>query len=299
MADAATTMAMRLESEEFKGMQLPLIVSVVFHLSLVIFGLVLLPLFTLDPPVIEDTPISVEILDVDDVAKTNEKPVQKPVERPPTNTSEAPPKPVQPTNKAEEPPKPVAPAPPEKIESPTPPAPQDVPDPIAKPEPPKSKPKTPEKPKEPEPKPEPKEDTSEKFKSLLKNLEENDAQEAQNKTEEKAEEQKPLLTRFSEKMTMGELDALKRQLSQCWSIQAGSRYAEELVVTLKLFVNPDRTVRDVKIVDSIRYNTDSFYRAAADSAVRAVYKCSPLDLPPNKPDLWDIITINFDPSEML
>lgn len=299
---AAATMAMRQNKMYLKGMETPFIISIVFHISLVVFGFIVIPLLKFEPPVIEDTPISVEILEIDDIAKADKEPETRPVKREPTNKAEAPPRPVMPTNKAEAPPKPVAPTPPEKMEvappDPVPPMPQDVAAPTAKPEPPKSKPKPPEKTK-PEPEKPVAEPQNEAFKSLLKNLEENESQDTAKKPEEKEGERAPLLTRFNQKMTMGELDALKRQLSQCWSIQAGARYAEDLVVTLKLFVNPDRTVRDVKIMDTIRYNTDSFFRSAADSAQRAVYRCSPLDLPPEKHDLWDVITINFDPSEML
>ena len=64
-------------------------------------------------------------------------------------------------------------------------------------------------------------------------------------------------------------------------------------------MNPDRSVRDARIINQLRYNTDSFYRAAADSAMRAIFKCSPLDLPPKKYDLWKTITVTFDPRTML
>ena len=46
---------------------------------------------------------------------------------------------------------------------------------------------------------------------------------------------------------------------------------------------------------------DRFYRAAAESAMRAVQndKCSPLKLPPDKYDRWKEITLTFDPSKMV
>ncbi len=49
-----------------------------------------------------------------------------------------------------------------------------------------------------------------------------------------------------------------------------------------------------------RYNSDSFFRAAADSALRAVHECSPLkNLPPEKYDTWHYMELNFDPKDML
>ena len=58
---------------------------------------------------------------------------------------------------------------------------------------------------------------------------------------------------------------------------------------------------DVKFVDTMRYASgDTFYVAAADSAVRAVKACSPLKgLPKDKYSTWKEIELNFDPKEMI
>jgi hypothetical protein len=60
-------------------------------------------------------------------------------------------------------------------------------------------------------------------------------------------------------------------------------------------------VQDAQIVDTMRYNSDTYYRAAADSALRAVRnpQCNPLDLPPQKYELWKTIVVTFDPRKML
>ena len=81
---------------------------------------------------------------------------------------------------------------------------------------------------------------------------------------------------------------------------AGAQDSENTVVEVAVVVNPDRTVRSAKIVDQMRYNSDTFYRAAADSAVRALNnpRCTPLNLPPEKYDQWREMTIVFDPKEM-
>ena len=54
-------------------------------------------------------------------------------------------------------------------------------------------------------------------------------------------------------------------------------------------------------VDQARYASDQFFRAAADSAVRAVRnpQCSPLKLPQGKYDDWKSISIRFDPKDVL
>ena len=103
----------------------------------------------------------------------------------------------------------------------------------------------------------------------------------------------------SQKLSMSELDALKRQIERCWNFPAGARNAQDLVVEIKVLVNRDRTVRQALIVDTARMRRDPFYRSAAESARRAVLnpRCSPLKLPPAKYDLWRSMTLTFDPRE--
>ena len=102
-------------------------------------------------------------------------------------------------------------------------------------------------------------------------------------------------------MTRRELDAFVYQLAPCWNVPTGVKYAEDLAVEIRVSMNRDMTVRDARVMDRGRYGRDSAFRAAADSAVRALRnpRCSPLKLPPEKYNLWKTIIINFDPSDML
>lgn len=54
---------------------------------------------------------------------------------------------------------------------------------------------------------------------------------------------------IGDELMISEKDALRRQLSQCWNIPAGARDAKDLVVAVKLKVNPDATVREASIVE--------------------------------------------------
>jgi len=60
-------------------------------------------------------------------------------------------------------------------------------------------------------------------------------------------------------------------------------------------------VREAHIVDVDKMRRDPYFRAAAESALRAVQnpRCSPLRLPPSKYRLWRNMTLEFDPREML
>jgi hypothetical protein len=104
-------------------------------------------------------------------------------------------------------------------------------------------------------------------------------------------------------MTMSEIDAIRYQIQQCWSIPAGARDAENLVVRIKVFLNSDGSLsKPPEIVGggSGGGASDPFFRTAAESARRAVLKCSPLkNLPPDKYARWREITLTFNPRDML
>lgn len=102
-------------------------------------------------------------------------------------------------------------------------------------------------------------------------------------------------------LSISEKDMIRSQFIKCWSVPAGARDADSLVVQLRVKVNQDGSVTDAKLAaDEGRYYSDSFFRAAADSAIRAVWKCSPLQhLPPDKYSSWKDMELTFDPREML
>jgi len=100
-------------------------------------------------------------------------------------------------------------------------------------------------------------------------------------------------------LTMSEIDWIRQQISRCWNIPAGARDAENLIVEIRAVFNPDGSVARAEIVDTGRMASDPFYRAAAESAYRAVLQCSPLQMPPKKYNVWKIVTLRFNPKEML
>lgn len=284
-----------------KSMKIALVVSVLFHVIVMIGGTIGLP-FIAKPPRMPDQPIAIEIVDISDVTTTDKKPQLRPVPEP---------------EKKEEPKASPKVAAPPKVEATAPPKvkPLEKP-PEKKKDTVKPKPKVPpppseklEKPKPPEKKEPVKEEAvqpEDQFLSVLKNLQDGDvtAEDAPDKAEATPQEMSPL-AKFSQKLSATEMDAIARalntQFASCWNLQAGARFAENIVITLHLIVNPDRTVRSARIADQWRYNQDSFYRAAADSALRALKhpNCEVLDLPADKYDMWKDLTFNFDPSQQL
>ena len=100
-------------------------------------------------------------------------------------------------------------------------------------------------------------------------------------------------------MTASELDLVKQQIEQCWNVPLGARDAQDLTPEFRVTMNPDATVRTVELLNSERYGDPSF-RAAADSARRAFFnpQCTPLKLPLDKYNEWQIFTITFDPKDI-
>lgn len=99
------------------------------------------------------------------------------------------------------------------------------------------------------------------------------------------------------RMTQSELDGLRSQISRCWNPPIGAADAEGLLVRVKMYLNRDGTVASPPKVENSSSNP--FFRAAADSARRAVLRCQPYSLPADKYDAWQEVIMNFDPRELL
>ncbi|MBV8778217.1 MAG: energy transducer TonB [Alphaproteobacteria bacterium] len=245
------------------------------------------------------------------------------------------PKPVpEPPPSAAAPPT-AAPAPkPEVKPPPPPPKPLDAeapPPPLPRPE---AKPKPEPEPRRPlrsAAKPEPKTDPA-AFASLLRNLEEHKPDKApkpdkpepaafdsllknltrqQTAEAEEAPPQRPRPTSaappssqprapLGAQLTASEMDLLREQLYHCWNIPAGARDAKDLVVEVRVAVNPDGTVRQAAIVDQGRLG-DPLFRAAAESARRAFFnpQCTPLRVPLDKYETWKDLVVDFNPKDLL
>lgn len=100
-------------------------------------------------------------------------------------------------------------------------------------------------------------------------------------------------------LSMLEIDAIRKQISDNWDLPAGAKDAQNMVVTLRIQLNPDGTVTNVEVVDRWRVDNEPFYRAMAESAQRAVYRLGRIqNLRPASYQMWRDMTINFDPREM-
>jgi len=80
-------------------------------------------------------------------------------------------------------------------------------------------------------------------------------------------------------------------------VERGDNVAD-LVVKIRVALNPDGSVRRAEIVDAQRMMADAFYRSAAENARRAILRCSPFNLPTAQFEIWRDMTLNFDPRAM-
>lgn len=103
---------------------------------------------------------------------------------------------------------------------------------------------------------------------------------------------------FSE-LSISETDAIAGRLRACWNLDPGAMGIKDMIVEIRAFLNRDGTVREVKILDTSRYNSDNHFRSVADSARRAVYICAPYSIfaekYADKYDMWNTMLLRFNP----
>lgn len=100
-----------------------------------------------------------------------------------------------------------------------------------------------------------------------------------------------------ERLSQSEMDALRQRLGGCWSVPAGVDDADTLRVSVRFRLDRSGSLEGRPEV--IRGGASSGPgRIAAESAVRAVQKCEPFNLPADKYDTWAEIVVNFDPTDM-
>jgi outer membrane biosynthesis protein TonB len=216
---------------------------------------------------------------------------------PVTSKTNVRPNPPQPKQQQQQPPK----------EQPKPEPPKEQPKPkdsVPLPEKPKDEPKKEEPKKEPKPDPAPekkqeepkKEKTEDSFDDLLKDLAKSAPQEPVND----APKAKNTDYEEGEPLSISELDYIRQQMRKCWRVPAGMMDAHKILVKLRIDMQQDGSVRQVEVLDKMRFATDTGYRTMAESAIRAVRLCSPFSqLPPSKYGSWKTMDMTFDPSDSL
>lgn len=265
-----------------------LMASGFLHLLLILFLYFGLPQIFKPLPAHHE-PVPFEIVEIADITNTRTKDQEEKPQPPQPQAKPTPPAPAPtPVPQPPQPPKPPPPQP--KAEEPLPQAESIKPQPVQKAKPAEA------------PKPQP-----DMLANVLKNVARLKPAEAVKPTEAKTEtkqqpvqEAKSMAPTLSNRLTISEEDLLRRQIGMCWNMPIGARDVQNLIVEVVIDVNPDRTVQHAEVVDQSRMASDSFFRAAAEAALRALRdpRCTPLALPPDKYDQWKRIDFTFDPRDI-
>jgi hypothetical protein len=83
-------------------------------------------------------------------------------------------------------------------------------------------------------------------------------------------------------LTQGEMRGVAERISECWSVDAGMLGLDQIVVELRVDIDPGGTIRNVRPASGLP--SEPRARAVYESARRALLdqKCSPLPLPADK-----------------
>ncbi len=318
-------MANRRQSME---MRTPALLSAGVHVAALVAVMVQFNLFS-HPP-IEPEPVMVEFEAIAKHAAAPKVGLQEPQpekakiadetsKAPPPKTAEPPPSPEKPKKEVADavpvPPKPDEKKPqvekPKPVEDkialkpkePEPPRVEKPPDPKPDPKPEVKKPE-PKPPLSPPPKPQPKKETVDNIvDSILKNTEKTQPIKTPQQSPQKPKEitrQAAMAPNLASVVTASEIEGVRQKIRPCWNFVGGAKADADLVVQLVVQMNQDGTPVDAEIKDTGRYSRDPLFRAAADSARRAVLnpRCQPWPLPPDKySNGWRFITFNFDPRD--
>ena len=284
----------------------PTVVSALLHALIIIVMVAGLPTPTPDPVEL-GTSYDVAFIAPDPVGEPETPPEPEP-EQPALPPAPPPPPPIPEPVQSAVPEPPALPSPPER------PEPEKLPE---APEPPPPRPDPPEtrvqeKPKPPEP------EARKSFAAALKDLKRElepepptpvpqeepkvdapkidaDAlrQSVKDALKKDTPEQARLLTPSG--LKDNEMGRVREQIIGCWNPPVGARDAIDMRVRIEVLVGPDRVVQSARIVDSSKETSAQF----AESALRAVYICRVLDLPPDKYDVWNQLYLTFTPRDLV
>jgi hypothetical protein len=318
-------------------MRAGLTVSVVGHLLLLAWGV--FTLATPRPLDVNIEAVPVDLIPAGDITKLNQgketaalvdkpspndpndKPAEQPKPAPPPPKPEPKPDPTPPPPPPPPPPQPpqaAAPEPPPKPTPPPPPPPQPPP-PAAAAAPPEPSPETPPPPPEPQPPkpaapvktamappmprvrprpPSPPTDQKKNFDDKITALLTKSDATPTAAVSDRAATVGSSKSSSELAMTQNEIDALRARIVACWDIPLGASNADEVRTGVLFHLNQDGTVAGDPEITS---RPDGRYsQIAPESVVRAIEKCAPYTLPPEKYSGeagWNTVALDLYPRD--
>jgi hypothetical protein len=96
-------------------------------------------------------------------------------------------------------------------------------------------------------------------------------------------------------MGLDDIDRSRQHVSGCWSPPIGTAGADRLNVDIIVTLDRDGKVLTAEVENKMRMTVDRTFRVAAEEAIRTMFKCSPLPVPPEKYEQWKSFIFGFDP----
>ncbi|MDR2107668.1 MAG: hypothetical protein LBO73_04090 [Holosporaceae bacterium] len=93
--------------------------------------------------------------------------------------------------------------------------------------------------------------------------------------------------------------SINSRIKSHWIVPSGVKDAENVAVDIHVQFGDGWQVKEVRILDEKRYATDPVFRAAADSARRAILEMGALKISGGLPKNYGSFTFHFDPRKML
>lgn len=95
--------------------------------------------------------------------------------------------------------------------------------------------------------------------------------------------------------------AIRSKIAPCWNPPIGGEDVRSMTVVLRIQLNRQGAVVGMpEVLDQtgVTPGNQAYARAFADSARRAVIRCSPIELPADLYDAWKTVELSMNPSEM-
>ncbi|MEM6461674.1 MAG: hypothetical protein AAF724_07150 [Pseudomonadota bacterium] len=98
-------------------------------------------------------------------------------------------------------------------------------------------------------------------------------------------------------LSQTEMDALRGQIQRCWQIVPGMSDGGDVRVRVTMRLDRTGAIEGQPDVQATG-GSEQVRRVLAGGARRAVLRCAPYNLPPEKYETWANVVVNFDPSQM-
>jgi len=101
------------------------------------------------------------------------------------------------------------------------------------------------------------------------------------------------------KLTVSQEFAIKSQYIACWTVPVGMALNDDFLLRVKLNLKKTGEIKKIEVLNPERMAVDKFFKAFAESVLRAVHLCNPIkNLPSATYDKWKVMVLKFNPIEM-